>query len=130
MPNPLRYIQTKIRLWRFQKQYPSDRDFAKVLSRQELEKVITKDVDDKIMEAIKRAKISEMKEPEIIMHPDNLETLKKQCEAKIKNFQRSKVDVFAGIPIKTNELIERYNFYVVDAYNKFKITNDKFPMTN
>ena len=72
---------------------------------------------------IKIKAIREMKEPQILMHPDDLKELIQSNKDSIRNHSTLNHFAYANIPIKGNEYVKRKSFIVIDAFKQSLVNN-------
>jgi|GEM_PF-2263818 len=71
-------------------------------------------MDNRIKQQLKIKKVRKMKKPIILMNSDDFDSFKQKLESTIQNYKTSKCPTYEGIPIKTNNVIERGCIVVYD----------------
>jgi len=71
-------------------------------------------MDEQIKQQLRQQKIREMKNPTILMNKTDFENFKKDIESKVDNLKVGLNPTYEGIPIKTNEFVEKGNIIVYD----------------
>lgn len=70
-------------------------------------------MDEKLRHQLKIKKVRDMKNPTILMYEKDFEALKKEIESKTTIIV-GKNPTYEGVPIKTNNIIQRGNVVVYD----------------
>lgn len=70
-------------------------------------------MDEKLRQELRAKKIREMKKPTILMNENDFEVFKKQIESKT-TVAVGNNPTYEGVPIKTNNIIQRGNVVVYD----------------
>lgn len=71
-------------------------------------------MEDKIQQQLRAEKVREMKNPTILMNPDDYTAFKTELESTVQNLCVGKNPTYEGIPIKTNEIVQKGNVIVYD----------------
>lgn len=70
-------------------------------------------MDEKLRQELRTKKIREMKNPTILMNENDFEVFKNKIESKTTIVVGNK-PTYQGVPIKTNQIIEKGNIVVYD----------------
>ena len=71
-------------------------------------------MEEVLIKAIRSHKISEMKNPCILINPEDFKQLKEEVKSKIQNFEIDHNPKFCGLPIGQNNIIEKGKFIIFD----------------
>ena len=70
-------------------------------------------MDDKLMKELKIKEVQKMKNPTILMNETDFEGFKMEIETKT-NIKVNRNSTYKGIPIKTNNSVQRGNIIIYD----------------
>lgn len=74
-------------------------------------------MDEKIIQQLRAKKISEMKNPTILMNKSDFDSFKERLESTVLNFKVGDKPTYQNIPIKVSTKIESGNIVVYDSLN-------------
>jgi hypothetical protein len=74
-------------------------------------------MEEKLIEELKKNKVREMKNPNILMNTKDLEIFLKEIEDKVSNFQPIENPDYMGVPIKARDYIQKGDLIIYDNVN-------------